>query len=530
MTGNATFAGEPPLDNRGRGGCIAPTTVRGTLDAGKYLAPEWWVARRILHGHDELRVFVDDTGGMGHQSSTLHLIERLVFEFGYRGQLTVVYKEGGSGVDDTLAKLRVIGPRARATAHARVRLGDATLRWIPFRDRARLSPVGLGITGGADGNGAPNLATEVRAATFMRLQPYLWPFQLDLLERLGDSSPRAMSTSDLAGTHFWRRAYHVHEARPGSQVDWESAGAFSQPSRVRVEALKLITTAVQNGELLMTAMYGIRGYPLNAAPEDVVALYLAALRHASGYFPMRAVIVNFDVPLSLRADLLEPILRGDEIGPRVDAETALAGNRKATGAAQLVPAEQRAAAAVERAHFMRVARMGACVRIVGPVGDARAVRDGLKWLATRRFGVLLVQLGSVPRPFYAKTFGLSTLPAIFEGQATASIALNAARPFLQLRPAGVGSVPRRDAVSPDDSAAATFACLAEAAEALVSGSRGARPFCEVLNALSGFLAAAASNVESELSRDIASVYRRYAGPDCDKLVRGLAALERTNIY
>ncbi|MEQ8854628.1 hypothetical protein [Gimesia sp.] len=126
----------------------------------------------------ELRFFVDGTKNMGHQVSTLTLIQRCIAQCDYRGHVRIVYADYNNPfLGCTAEKLALLFQGLdRDRMHASVfSIGSCVhVTFWPYHRRAELQQrVRFGFTGGAD-DMSVNYAAELNVDCFCRIQPYCW--------------------------------------------------------------------------------------------------------------------------------------------------------------------------------------------------------------------------------------------------------------------------------------------------------------------------------------------------------------------
>ncbi|MAX37932.1 MAG: hypothetical protein CME33_15360 [Gimesia sp.] len=151
---------------------------RGTVSPDHPCEQELQTISEQIRQEAELRFFVDGTKNMGHQVSTLTLIQRCITQCEYRGHVRIVYADYNNPyLGCTAEKLALLLQGLdRDRIHSSVlSIGSCShVTFWPYDRREELQQrVTFGFTGGAD-DMSVNYAEELNVDYFCRIQPYCW--------------------------------------------------------------------------------------------------------------------------------------------------------------------------------------------------------------------------------------------------------------------------------------------------------------------------------------------------------------------
>jgi len=198
-----------------------------------------------LHAEREIRLFVEAAPNLGHQASSVRVLERLTRDFGYRGRITVVYGVGRTPeCGDTVEKLRLLVPNFADLAP--IRMGDAEVHFLDTDSFGRPDRLLLGFTGGADAYNVVNLADSLRTRFLLRLQPYFWTWAMDEICRDDDPQHLILASESCFGGPFMHRSYWIPDPCERSSP----AGNSHELRRVFAE--------VEQTGALFCPIYGVR--------------------------------------------------------------------------------------------------------------------------------------------------------------------------------------------------------------------------------------------------------------------------------
>jgi hypothetical protein len=398
-----------------------------------------------------IRMWVDAAPGSGHQSSTIGILRQLANAtgndgFGYSGIIDVYYQRGEDR-DRTLPKLHSLLPELRDRNTGDV--GLATVNLIEWtNDVAEI--VNLGFSGGADdeyiGNKpeSPNFARRIGVNWLLRLQPYLWgaPEQIQYLA--GPPYVTLTSQRVLGYGSFNQRAYFIRTPIP--EPDWE---IYDEEWRNKAEIIFGLTVD-PIPRVGVVPIYSIRSSgnmelskPAYERMFEVIASVLASQR--SGARPVagaKSIIVLSCDTFGSREDRtgLEGLIGGaftiDEDGNKAVLDRGTVPDMRTFQDRRLTAKERAEYQNALKGHVSRSAWLRSidAADRVEYVWDATpdAVNDHIPWLREQADRVLFVQLGKVPMPLFQWLMQSAEWPSVFEGQSTATVALNIANPYFHV--------------------------------------------------------------------------------------------------
>ncbi|MFI6599275.1 LysM peptidoglycan-binding domain-containing protein [Nonomuraea sp. NPDC050536] len=406
-----------------------------------------------------IRMWVDFAPGSGHQASTIGILRQLAAPvdpakgFGYAGTIEVYYHPGDRR-DPTLPKLHRLLPEVHGGTQGTV--DSAEVKLIEWREGLQPAPVNLGFTGGADDIDerghirSPNFAARVGARYFLRLQPYLWGAP-DQIQFSDTTRPFVTLTKQrvLGYDSFRQRAYYIRTPVP--EPDWRlyAGGAYSAQAAV----VRALTPA--DAQWGVCPVYSIRSSgnmelskPAYERMFEVLTAVLASQRTPDGGSAPNArsiVVLSCDVfgtdsdktglvglirgGLTESEQIYKGLLELDRGGPLGDRP--LTDREKAQYRNYLKGQRFRAA-------WLESIKATDRIRLVW--GDSLdVVKRVLPWLTGGTDRVLFVHLGKIPEPLFTWSMQASKWPPVFEGQSTATVALNIGNPYFHVaRPASYG--------------------------------------------------------------------------------------------
>lgn len=421
-------------------------------------------AHARLRALSEVRVHVAGAANLGHQASSLRIVERLAHEMRFGGRITVLYEDADDGGETTPSKIALLQPALAAAAERDVRFGEAVVRVLPLARASELANVPFAVSGGSEAVEPAALARALGADVLLMLQPFHWRWARDaVVFARGAPSLLALADDDALGHGFCERAYRVR-----------ALGAPSEETRAE-RLLRHALREARRGGVATAIVYGVRhGGVSRLDPVRVLSAYAETVVASFERAPRRALVVLF--------------------GPEPPA-------------------------------FEELARCGG-ERVRWTVAATHAVLEhDLAWLARENARVLMLYAGHVSEYAFLGALAGAALPSVFEGRATASAALSAGAPFLQLPDGGLDEPPPypRLPEAPDRFAAAVAACeeAAAAFHRLASGAGGVRE----RSAVGDFMAAASGGgAVREYVRALCAYYDARGNDKLDVALMTLPAL------
>jgi alpha-ketoglutarate-dependent taurine dioxygenase len=512
---------------------------------------------RMLRRQGEWRFFVDGTRNLGHQASTAMMIKRLVDLSGFTGRIVVAYADYGKGhLGRTLPKLALLFAGLDPTAsNQEVSYGPcARIRFVDIEDREALQhSVSFGFTGGAD-DLSENYAEQLNVRFFCRLQPYLWDdascgkddpyYESSRIEQPGDRYLYLVDACPEFRLSPVRFEPRVDPSELSDTTSWYAhRQCFDPDLTVRTRNWLALADACREARrsgtpFLCWPLYGLHHFP-DAAGDILLACVLTAIlvQVTTG---MGIVLMDFSPTNELEGwdatvgPLSKELAQGAPFDEALD-RAAAGHSSAAVGRDQLnsliaelgfSPASMRAGKTSIHIHHGYDPSTGRAL-------DLRARFASLAASASRTPAIHVVALGLVPSDLFTRSLLDSELPAIIEGQTTASLLGTHGKPFLQLlriehaikqcyrtRPGNVGDASMVERMS------RTAAALRDAN--IGSCLRSQDPFASIRYARDIRECADVLIASLNKASDVHSYFRALASHDGealhDKLMLGLVAL------
>lgn len=330
----------------------------------------------LLAAQSEIRVYFPyspkTTPGMGHQSATVHVMDRLM-ELGFRGEFLIVHDPGAEELLKTLLGGRHPIKDLIPNDHRSLR-------------RRNAEEVLLGVTGGDDYRNF-NRADQLEVALFLSLDPLDRPGMNRVWLR-GERESRPLDELRTLPYH-----YRASDRRLDGRVIEEHRTRLDSEVPGKAELLADLVRAMAAGSIETLPFYDQR----EDRPRYLTQL-ARGLRQA----------VSAD-PASFRDLIVIPIF--NEISPpEIDAlRTTFETASRERG---------------WRARLQGILRRPPEVHVeLSTDGRLPAPRVGAK-------SVIFVPVGKVPRAVFEMIFATSSLPPAFNGRNTANLLLSTGRPFL----------------------------------------------------------------------------------------------------
>lgn len=331
--------------------------------------------RSFLREQKEIRVFVEDGKGRGHQASSITLLHHLIRIVPLSGATTVTLVCRNRNVPEQLAGF--LPSLARP---------DAALAGVPLRlrmaEEIRREPwVELGCTGASDST--HDLLPVVRSRSFLWMHPFRWgnPERIHFRER-------GVTTRDALTTHPWTADLGCDSLAfalpPPVEPDWESL-----PQTRSLQVVRAALAAGRRPDVALFPVYGMDGESTMGASHVLLRNVLLGAQDALRRGLAAAVLV-LDLSPAVQPEAISPLRRA------LDSWDEGLGKR-------------------------------ICTEVEEPPDSIRAKIAGLA-----RGGLLLVHAGGYkPQAVFDYVLSQAKLPFVFEGAGTASRAVTLGRPFLQ---------------------------------------------------------------------------------------------------
>jgi hypothetical protein len=468
----------------------------------------------IVRSLPEVRVFVDGSGNMGHQASGLFIIDRLIKRYDYQGEFTIVFDEGDAIRGKTLEKLATLLGDSLVYSGVSSAL-NGKLKFLPYAARRRLPNAAIGLSGGADYAPATNLCSELRVDAFLCVQPYLWSAYPSYLGLPDGTVQMLTESSDCA---FSELPAYVDAV--DSPPDWE---------RFVVRGDKAVRESVRTVQAILGSrerapigvVYGMRDESNSGAnSQDIFAAYIASLLVALRRTETTAILVHCGTPVAVMK-VVQAIIGGAEMPIALNAyNTRLYFSGSRTPRAAIADDVMRMRSAIDRARFFASEEGAHRVRFETTLPH----KEPIRWLHQEPGRLLIVGLERLPLECMAHLFRVASVPALFEGQASASIAVSAGNPYLQI----IDAARAVDALYPAhperyDIVRATKRAQA-AGDALISAANATIPFVPAIEKVAGFCEDAILG-EPGLTQAFGALREYFKVTGRDRIDRGLVELE-----
>ncbi|WP_437764412.1 hypothetical protein WMF27_35515 [Sorangium sp. So ce281] len=431
----------------------------------------------FINGLDEIRAYVPQGPGLGHQSSTINLVRRVVDQFDFQGTLRVVYDDSGTKqllddraearrkqgrgqqlnplekssliertVEEKLALLVPGFKPAPGAGEQTVKLGAAQLVFTPESKAGGLPITPFGFTGGYD-NKSDNLAARLKSDHVLKLQPFGWAHprgrwarQPDeetrekiakLKEQLGKKPPLAQQRQikrELAAleakqfTEMPSLDAKAHKWAVAGPEEFEAALSTTGP---RGALVRHLMDEIDSGKPVIP-LYGMghaeRAQDAPASHElfSLIAGTARAQQKDPGQFPEGVALV---VTASLTEDHyrdLDALIHGPrDAGQRVLQNTT--GGRGWNN-----PALDAFDSTVEE--------LGLKERLLRVTVDdtEESVAKAMQAISElRQDQILLVQLGGFPPAVFEVFFSHTNMMGVLEGPNTANMMMSQGKPFVK---------------------------------------------------------------------------------------------------
>lgn len=376
--------------------------VKGVAQVKDYLAK--------LSG---LRVFVPEASGVGHQASSVIVLNQLI-ALGCPASINIAYEPNAE------ANLMLLLPGWQGGSSTLGYKGK-TLTFTPFSPgTTQLAEADLCVTGAMDYDAklAPNPAADnlLNAKVFLQLQPFGWEYQSrdDALNQIwfkGNGKPTRLSQKAM-GTDFDKLAFNMPDPAP-DQIDWTviQQGLTDQVAQQALVMAQEISTFVTGAKATFLPCYGLllpdnSRQPVCFNPVAAAMTLLASVATYQDKVDGRpAVVVLIGRPKSWFWDFVKIALGQED------------ENEDYSEFAWRMEAKDLASILAGRV-------------TLSITHSADELQQQLASLGSQK--ILLVWLRGVPPAVFELLMSQATLPFIFEGQATANLALNLGKPFLKL--------------------------------------------------------------------------------------------------
>ncbi|KZL88481.1 hypothetical protein [Clostridium magnum] len=417
-------------------------TLIGTANKESSVSLEKGVAqfKGKLNSQEKIRFFVEGSNGSGHQTTSVHIMFRLIFGFEYFKAIEVYYEEREGADKPTKDKLiNLIPGLTNDNFNIGIKIGPgpgddkkATITFIKFdKDTPPVNKVTCGFTGGNDLEG--NFAKKLNADYFLRLQPLDWKNTPNEIEFLDEARENVVLYEIKNKTYFYGISNLAAE-------DWEPMKASAAGlNKRRIELAEILFTKLTANDIFIMPVYGIRddgkmqiGDKNN--PEifmfSLLAPLLSLLKENEHFFQdKKVVLVSF-------GELTESTFDKIKLGCIELLQKWKTEQEKARD--ESTRPSQRT---FKRWCNRKVNVYIGAIELIQALSlnlEALFVKEGttIETLSTlinnNPKKVLYLQLGGVPSLAFDYFYSKANLPTVFEGQGTAAKAACYGIPYLQL--------------------------------------------------------------------------------------------------
>lgn len=355
----------------------------------------------FLSNQSEIRMYVEDSPNFGHQSSTLHVMRRLIDMGFVKGTISIVC--ANINVVNTLSYLlpKIQNNKEQQSfsldGHPQIKIEVLTIDNLNCR-----SDILLGITGGFDNNdyeALQNPPLTLKVKHFIVLQPYRWDYLLpdsgySQIQWSEDDSKSLIPplkyvnlVENIKG--FIDKAYYYKRQGdnfPEKQDEWDE------------NQYKVLEKIVSDSAVSICVTYGMNGKNnLPAFSLDMLINISAIIMESNLSKEKKNIVISFsDIDKSVYTALKQ----------KLDGQT--------DNPFGIYCKSKNLKCKIEY--------------IIKP--DVQEFNSKLK--SIQAGNVLIVEIGTVPQPLFNYVFCKSTFPPVFEGQGTANLALSSEYPFLQM--------------------------------------------------------------------------------------------------
>ena len=490
-----------------------------------------------LNAENAIRLFVAGSNGYGHQSTTIHIMMRLIYGFEYSNNIEVYYEEKNGADKSTKQKLIDLIPElTENNFEAGISIGpqgkEASVKFILYGPKPTETKE-FGFTGGADDREI-NYAETLNTTYFLRLQPLNWreaPNQIEFL----DAEKNAVVLDTIVGkNYFYGPSTLVEE-------DWvpmiESASGIA---KTRIELAQVLFTKLKANHILLMPVYGIRDdgkmQVADGNNADVFMFSLLApllsLAQEGNVLNKKVVVVSFG---SITNETFNQVVSGCKTFLTEQAEAARNKRKeidKNKHPSQWNSYNRKALSYVKSTKLSQ----GFIEYVEGLYVEETTTVTQLNDLLNNNLQkVLYLQLGGVPAPVFDYFYSKATLPTVFEGQGTAAKAYCYGLPYLQLPKASVSHKYPQDLVGVGQDGYLKFASATEAIfdafpseiTLFVKTKREAETYSEdKVKILSDFMKDTLSLEDNVVKQYIQLLKNTYGSESEDKLLLGIVELKK----
>lgn len=387
-----------------------------------------------------LRVVFVSASGYGHQSSTLVAMQRAI-TLGYSQPISVFYEEtDDNGVQKILELLLPgFGAGTEQMQYMGVTLNfeTAELGAGPLQ----LDPVAFALTGGMDPIASiSNPAAYFNADAFLVLQPPGWEAKTmgsgtayNSIWLKDGTNKRLSTVAALGGASFDQFTYNMLDPAL-TQQDWANLATLFQNNPLKLNSLQcaqaVATYVTNNAPANLMATYGLAQggkatFPMRTQPYLLCltsAIVAMQAQQTPSYQKPAVVFLIGDMGSAFWGELISMIHGTFNYAATYGPDDETFAEQSGMDTQNLI---------LQYVQSIGPAAAGISASYCGEGGDT-AQQLTTKLNALQNGQILFVNVPDAPPLVFNLLMSLCTFPFIYEGQGTATLALNLGKPFLKM--------------------------------------------------------------------------------------------------
>lgn len=380
----------------------------------------------FLSEEEEIRIFVADAPGLGHQANSIKIMFRLI-DWGFKGdgkKIIIVYKENTSTHENLTAweKLRILIPvlqETEPTGDYYVEINNTRVYFYNAKDKVFDTQINLAITGGVDNDQDLSTKKTLYSKCFLMLQPYEWDKvfeeghkKAEVMDLLFFNTEKFILKDTIPKTclEFKDQAYQydlksIEIWPPNPESFWES---FEENNRTEAEIIIEINKLIENEVIELCPIY---------FAESLFDENLGAFSNMLGFIKCFKES-NIEKKI-IFLELADFSVTNSKLSQFFNKEFEKIGAYNGE--------------LWEQAYNKYFGNFESRIKIYCS-GDRETLLSDLRNVDELK-EINIASLGSVPINIFNYIFFKGTLPCIFEGASTASLILNFGKPYIRLESA-----------------------------------------------------------------------------------------------
>ncbi|HJT59189.1 MAG TPA: LysM peptidoglycan-binding domain-containing protein [Ktedonobacteraceae bacterium] len=400
-----------------------------------------------------IRLHIDSQSGTGHQSASLHLLRRLIApaDSPYKGfgfaRIVEVYYSDEVDSTETLDLLLGMLPELKGKTQGKL-YNTALIKLLNYDEKPPDREVFLGFTGGLDD--AKGVREKLWVQNFLCLQPFGWPAPNQMMLD-GHREAISLEESPFLGQKAFRERAYFYPAPALTDENWNYyLNSENADIARKASVIQWLTQDEQLQKVNLCPTYSIRDpdgtqksgvCPMGSPARDRIVQIMAGFSKMllkEGKDAKPVLILNFDnyAPKGLSGfDWINHFLDG---GP-LDWESACLQTVAQLGNKRYLTREERSRLVSAEKNLRRYearkknfSAFKDIRSVFAPDPNLALIKRVVDDLVQHKQAIGFVQLGRVPFPLYAYFMSKAQLPAIFEGQNNANLALTLGEVYLSV--------------------------------------------------------------------------------------------------